>query len=101
MPVITVEELKERFENPEVRTIDDLMLWIERQTVARSADYNDVVSEAHQKILDSFPALGHQQEVLFGRRLSDYSGFSHERLQSLFGLTPEEATQVQNALGVS
>src|SRR5687768_3845831 len=84
MPVISLEQLKEKFENPEVRSVEDLLLWIERNVAARSADYDAVMNEAHQKIVDSYPALGHQQNMFAGKVLGTYAGFDRTALKQKF-----------------
>lgn len=84
-----------------IQSLEDLQLWVTRKTVSLSPEFDSVVDEAMDKIVGSYQQLGESQVQLFGRKLGDYSGFSHAQLQSVFGLTSEQATEVQNALGVS
>ena len=101
MALISREQFIAQYLNLPIRTLQDLQLYVTRRTISLSPSFDSVVNEAMDKIENSYPVLGEQQTVLFGRKLGDYSGFSHVQLQSVFGLTSEQATQVQTALGVS
>jgi len=102
--LITAQELKNVFENQfsRPRNINELFKFVERKVLAGTS-YNDAINDAvalaqNRSVAASF---SDPQQVLFGRKLGDYSGFSHAQLQSVFGLSPSEATEVQAILGVT